>query len=195
LDEAVKTFSKRGTPSTEQALGTYRRLVTRILSRCSDEEGDNQIETMSVLRDVMYKVANQFRAQSTDKKLVNEVVDMLMAVHYQSMLYQCKTLGFRDLTAKCAITLLKYPDYIPQDKAFYQAGVACRDQGNINLAFLLLNKFVDIAEAIDAADPSFLDNSEFQEADAIPVHDTLPIKHYLVHEVCFSSLYCQHLTL
>lgn len=44
-------------------------------------------------------------------------------------------------------------------------------------------RYVDIAEAIDSADPSFLDNSEFQEADAIPVHDTLPIKHYLVHEV------------
>ncbi len=45
---------------------------------------------------------------------------------------------------------------------------------------------MDIAEAIDSADPSFLDNSEFQEADAIPVHDALPIKHYLVHEVSFN---------
>lgn len=48
----------------------------------------------------------------------------------------------RELSAKCSITLLKYPDLIPQDKAFYQAGMACREQGNINLSFLLLNRFV-----------------------------------------------------
>ncbi len=185
IDEAVKTLSKRGSPATEQALGTYRRLVNRILSRSSDEEGNDQINTISMLRDVMYKVANQYRSQPTDKKLVSEVMDMLMAVHYQNMFFVARGMGFKEISAKCAITLLKYPEYVPQDKAFYQAGVACREQGNINLSFLLLNRYVDIAEAIDAADPSFLDNSEFQEADAIPIHDGLPIKHYLVHEVSF----------
>ena len=52
-----------------------------------------------------------------------------------------RSFNLRDLSAKCSITLLKYPDLIPQDKAFYQAGIACREQGNINLSFLLLNRF------------------------------------------------------
>ena len=51
-----------------------------------------------------------------------------------------RSYNLRELSAKCSITLLKYPDLIPQDKAFYQAGMACREQGNINLSFLLLNR-------------------------------------------------------
>ncbi len=49
---------------------------------------------------------------------------------------------------------------------------------------------MDISEAIDAADPSYLDTMEFQEADAIPLDAKLPKEHYLVHEV---SLPINHL--
>ena len=65
-----------------------------------------------------------------------------MAAHYQHLLYVSKAQGLKDIAAKCSVTLLKYPDVVPQDKAFYQAGVTCRDQGNTNLAFMLLNRYV-----------------------------------------------------
>ena len=63
-----------------------------------------------------------------------------MATHYQHMLYSAKSMGLKDIAAKCAVTLLKYPDSVPQDKAFYQAGMLCREVGNTNLAFMLLNR-------------------------------------------------------
>jgi hypothetical protein len=44
-------------------------------------------------------------------------------------------------------------------------------------------RYVDITEAIDSADASFLDNSEFQDADAIPLQEALPLRHYLDREV------------
>lgn len=44
-------------------------------------------------------------------------------------------------------------------------------------------RYVDLTEAIDAADASFLDNTDFQDADAIPLHEALPRHHYLDHEV------------
>ena len=52
----------------------------------------------------------------------------------------------------------------------------------------LLSRYVDLTEAIDSHDASFLDNSEFQDADAIPLHEALPTKHYLTNEVCFHLL-------
>lgn len=64
-----------------------------------------------------------------------------MAVHYKHMMLLTKSNGLKDVSSKCAITLLKYPDYIPQDKAFYIAGMSAREQGNTNLAFLLLNRY------------------------------------------------------
>jgi len=44
-------------------------------------------------------------------------------------------------------------------------------------------RYVDLTEAIDANDASFLDNTEFQDADAIPLQEALPPKHYLDNEV------------
>ncbi len=42
---------------------------------------------------------------------------------------------------------------------------------------------MDIAEAIDTADPSLLDSAEFSETDAIPAIEVLPKNHYLADEV------------
>lgn len=44
-------------------------------------------------------------------------------------------------------------------------------------------RYVDLAEAIDTNDTSFLDNSDYHAADAIPLNGPLPSKHYLVDEV------------
>jgi intraflagellar transport protein 172 len=142
VDEAVRTLSKRNGPATESAIGTYRKLVTNLLSRTSKEETEDHAAVISMLRDILYRLANQYRAQPIDKKLNAEILEMLMATHYQNMLYSAKSMGLKEIAAKCSITLLKYPNLIPHDKAFYQAGMACREQGNVNLSFLLLNRCV-----------------------------------------------------
>lgn len=141
LDEAVKTLNKRNGPTTEAAVGTYRRLVMRLLSRSAKEETGEHTAVISMLRDILYRLANQYRSAPIDRKLNAEMLEMLMATHYQNMLYSAKAMGLKEIAAKCSITLLKYPNLIPQDKAFYQAGMACREQGNTNLSFLLLNRY------------------------------------------------------
>lgn len=102
-----------------------------------------------------------------------------MACHYQHMFYELKRYNLKDLAAKCSVTLLKYPDVVPQDKSFYQAGEACKEQGNQNLAFMLLNRYVDIAEAIESQDSSHIDNTEFHDTDAIPLDANLPPSQYI----------------
>ena len=42
---------------------------------------------------------------------------------------------------------------------------------------------MDLAEAIDTSDTSFLDNSEYNDADAIPLNGPLPTSHYVNNEV------------
>jgi hypothetical protein len=43
---------------------------------------------------------------------------------------------------------------------------------------------VDLTEAIESNDSSFLDNSEYQDVDAIPLNGPLPGQQYLREEVC-----------
>lgn len=65
-----------------------------------------------------------------------------------------------------------------QQQLQQQAGSLCKDLGNENLAFVLLNRYVDLTEAIDEGNASLLDNSDFAEATNVPLVDdrTLPTK-------------------
>jgi intraflagellar transport protein 172 len=187
--EAVKLLSRKSCPVHEQSVAMIRRLVLALLGCNSEQEDGEHAQCVSLLRDILYKLANSSNAAASNgssasqRAASQELLELLMAMHYSNMIATARQLGMKDLVAKCSITLLKYPDLVPPDKAYYKAGLACREQGNSNLAFLLLNRYVDITEAMDAADPSLLDNSDLQDADALPAHiDALPAQHYLAHE-------------
>lgn len=141
VDEAVRTLHKRQGPVTDGAVPTYKRLVRSVLSRAKEDEKEDHSGVVSLLRESLFRLANQFKSQSTDKQLLGDMEELLMAVHYQHILYSAQAFGLRDIAVKSAITLLKYPFVIPQDKAFYQAGTVCKELGrDTNLAFMLLNR-------------------------------------------------------
>lgn len=59
IDEAVRLLHKRPGLATEAAMGTYRRLVRAVLSRPLSEEGEGHVATVALLREVLYRLANQ----------------------------------------------------------------------------------------------------------------------------------------
>lgn len=141
IDEAVELLNTRPGPSNDASIPFYTRIVSRVLSKSYNAEKDSdQPRIVSMLRDILFRVAKQYRGNVADKPLPVIFEELLMATHYQHMYYCCVQHGLLDMAAKCAITLLKYPDVIAPDKAFYQAGIAVREVDNINLAFMLLNR-------------------------------------------------------
>merc|ERR1719161_2682071 len=107
-------------------------------------------------------------------------------VHYSHMHLTCAAEGgaLMDLAVKAAITLLRYSDTIPVDKLFYMAGSMCQKQGHDNLGFVLLNRYVDLTEAIDEGDASLIDNSDFVDVTHISTIDerSLPTQQYISDE-------------
>jgi len=143
LDEAAKLLQKRPGPATDSAMPTYRRLVRCLMMRSKEAEsapGIDHAGAVSALREVLYRLGNQFKSHGADKRLSAEIEELLIAVHYQHMYFLAKSFGLKDVAMKCAVTLLRYPTIIPHDKAFYQAGTACKELGITNLAFILLNR-------------------------------------------------------
>ena len=146
VDEAITTLATRQGPATAEAVPVYERLAQAMLSRnVSQEKATSHIANVAILRDVLYRLGTLYRSQarSIDERLLQRFDTALMATHYQSLYYAAKSIGLKDMNAKCAITLLKYPTILPQDKALYQAGNAARELGNENLAFMLLNRYCD----------------------------------------------------
>ena len=63
------------------------------------------------------------------------------------------------------MALLRHSDVLPADKAFYEAGVAARGVGWDNMAFVFLNRYLDLYEAIEENSLEMLDNTDFMQTD------------------------------
>ena len=68
------------------------------------------------------------------------------------------------------------------DKAFYEAGTACKKTGWENMAFVFLNRYLDLYEAIEERSLDLLDNTDFVDTD-IPFEIPLPDKPYLRYTI------------
>lgn len=70
-------------------------------------------------------VASRFAASQTSNKTSPAGFEhLLMATHYTCLMGRCREKGGKDcleLASKMSITLLRYSDFIPSDKCFYQA--------------------------------------------------------------------------
>ena len=120
--------------------------------------------------------------QALDQGAREEFTRLLEAAHYTKLMGECRGAGLHQLAAKQATSLLRYIGAIPADKAFYEAGTCMREAGELNMAFVFLNRYLDLTEAMDEAaeqtGDQVLDNGDFVNTD-IPYDFHLPSGHFL----------------
>merc|ERR1719240_2456995 len=104
----------------------------------------------------------------------------LLVAHFQSLranLMERQAAG--DIIWKISVALCRYCTEFPVDRAFYQAGMDCKNAGNINMAFFFLNRYLDIADAIEDPENAAIDGSDFLETDIPSPYDLdLPETHF-----------------
>jgi intraflagellar transport protein 172 len=100
------------------------------------------------------------------------------------MKQDCKKLKLTNVMAKLASCLLRYTREIRADKAYYDAGAACRAAGHNDSAFIYFNRYIDLYDAIDDPDNAGgIDNSEFENTDIpSPFEIPLPEKNFISPE-------------
>ncbi|CAG5928433.1 unnamed protein product [Menidia menidia] len=105
-----------------------------------------------------------------------EFEQMLLVGHYLASRSAAKGLEqLLSISAKLSVSLLRHTEIIPADKAFYEAGLACKAVGWENMAFIFLNHFLDLCDAIDEGTLNALDHSDFLDTD-IPFEVPVPTK-------------------
>ncbi|CAL8468379.1 g7919 [Coccomyxa elongata] len=75
--------------------------------------------------------------------------DAWQAVHYSILHSRSVRQGWHGLAAKQATSLLRFCGLVPADWAYATAGIAWRVAGAANMALTFLNRYLDIAEAIE----------------------------------------------
>lgn len=88
-----------------------------------------------------------------------------------------------DIYASICVSLLRYSDLIPADKAFYDAGIASKNLNQKGMAVVFFNRFLDISEEIENIPDNKresqeeviveFENADFQDTD-IPYKICLP---------------------
>ncbi|XP_019623896.1 PREDICTED: intraflagellar transport protein 172 homolog [Branchiostoma belcheri] len=132
------------------------------------------------LRDLLLDLCeNMSKSSEASSPAHEEFEQMLQIAHYYAIRSACMgQKGMEHIVARLSVSLLRHSDIIPADKAFYEAGVHCKSMGWENMAFVFLNRYLDLSEAIEEGSLDMLDNSDFQDTD-IPFEISLPEKQHL----------------
>lgn len=179
---AAAMLIKYAVPVKPEALDAYRTLAKEILSLPADQRS---FQAEQNLQKILLKVVQGLEATSkTSPQLLKEFRQMHQAAHFLALATVSAKQGLKELAAMQATALLRYIQFVPADKAFYEAGNAWRALGGRkdNMAFVMLNKFLDIQEALEEArGPGAtvtLENADLIATD-IPLDFPLPVRPYV----------------
>lgn len=104
---------------------------------------------------------------------------LLLIVHYYAIRSACRQAqSTKSVCVKISVALLRYTDIVPADKAYYEAGTDLRDEGRVTEAFVLLNHYLDICEAIEDGEVQLVDHSDLGQTD-FPTNIPIPEQLYL----------------
>ncbi|CAL8090514.1 unnamed protein product [Calicophoron daubneyi] len=185
VHDAMLLYKKYGAPAYTQNFNIYKRIFQDITSQRS-LSGPDAYSTWAALRNMLFDL-NQNLAQVPDMK--PEVVQifgrMLLVSHYYAIrsALLASQQEVKDLTTQLSVSLLRHSDILPADKVFYEAGINCRNIGWDSMAFVFLNRYLDLVEAIEDPEGSAdtLDSTDFQGTD-IPMEVPLPEEPYTTQE-------------
>ncbi|KAL7058247.1 hypothetical protein AAHC03_017052 [Spirometra sp. Aus1] len=180
--DALLLYKSHGTPPYTQNFNIYKRIFQEITSQRDLFNADGYT-TWATLRDVLFDLNQRVVSPESPVKVQPTVIAiferMLTVAHFYAIRSALLSARQSELVTKVTVSLLRDCDIIPADKAFYEAGTQCRKQGWDNMAFIFLNRFLDLVEVIEDPEGNCdsLDSSDLQDTD-IPLEVPIPEEPY-----------------
>jgi intraflagellar transport protein 172 len=141
---ALDVLVKRGGLATSETSGLYKRIIIHALSMGGVDGGDAVI--LSNLKSFITSLLSKTPGPGFPVPLFNT---LSYAVHFYGHLTLCKQRGLAQLAATVATGMIRYIEYLPADRTYFLAGECCRNAQNSKYAYVFLNQYLDIADAID----------------------------------------------
>jgi intraflagellar transport protein 172 len=176
--DAINVFAKWGAPAIPENFALYKTLTLAILALQSTVDQETPLKA---LRKVLFKLVPAMQDADINESLIQEFQRLSLIVHLANLKDVCKHNSLLPISAKLATGLIRYAGDIPADKAYYNAGISCKEVGVSNLAFIFLNRYLDLAEAIEEGEATILENADFEKTD-VPYDIPLPRHQYIPSE-------------
>ncbi|XP_033977130.1 intraflagellar transport protein 172 homolog [Trematomus bernacchii] len=174
--KALQLYVQHGAPPNPQNFNIYKRLFLDLIN-LPDTDGPESYRMWADLRNFLLQLCeNMSRSAEANSPAHEDFEQMLLIAHYYAT--RSATRGVTQLVslpARLSVSLLRHTELVPADKAFYEAGLACRAVGWENMAFIFLNHFLDLCDAFDEGTLDALDHTDFLDTD-IPFEVSVPTK-------------------
>lgn len=171
---ALGVLKKYGAPAVPQNYNLYRKLATDMLA-----QNAVPYPVWADLRDTFFSLLAALARANSDNAVSQEFERLVLIAHYHALKIACVDLsGLKELAARIAISLIRDTDIVPADRAYVDAGMLAKECGWDNIAFVLLNRALDLYDAIEEGSLDALDNAEFAVTD-FPMEIPLPTTQYL----------------
>ncbi|ELV13731.1 Intraflagellar transport protein 172 like protein [Tupaia chinensis] len=177
--QALALYVQHGAPANPQNFNIYKRIFTDMVS----SPGTNSAEayhSWADLRDVLFNLCeNLVKSSEANSPAHEEFETMLLIAHYYATRSAAQSIKqLETVAARLSVSLLRHTQLLPADKAFYEAGISAKAVGWEDMAFIFLNRFLDLTDAIEEGTLDALDHSDFQDTD-IPFEVPLPAKQHV----------------
>ena len=177
--EAASVLAKYGVQQDPENFDLYRHVARSVLAETRTNQGVKPEEAYTDTRDYLQKlVALMDTTPEVNAAQLKQFRGLYKAAHLSNQFAVCSKQGWNTMAAKSASALLRHIGDIPADKAFFEAGSAWRTAGALNMAFVFLNRYLDLSEAMEDPEGFAIENSDFVDTD-IPYEFDLPEKHFL----------------
>jgi intraflagellar transport protein 172 len=171
---ACQSLVRYGPPAEQSNFQLYK-VVTHELLSTDDPEGAACLQQMllKLLAGGVVSIPPSPKQLAEDRSpAATEFHKSLFAAHWQMCRGKVREGQISpELVAKISVSLCRYCNEFPVDRAFYEAGIDCKNAKKINMSFFFLNRFLDIADAIDDPDNAAIDNTDFMDTDIPSPYD------------------------
>lgn len=144
-DEALQVLTEHGIPVEEGLISMYTEIIKRLLWK-TPEASKHQIRDA---KEMLTYLDQQFRKKPSLPENFKELSKYVIIVHLLHMRHVCEENELDELVLKISVSLLRYTDLIPPDRAFYQAGKICKKLKRMDMGLVFYNRFLDISDAMD----------------------------------------------
>lgn len=182
---ALQLYTQYGAPPLPQNFNIYMRIALECFSL---HEADGT-HVWKDLRNFLFQLTQSLRAESDDanETMFDRFEQLLLIAHFYTTRAACRDVAaLHSIAVRISIAILRYTELIPIDKAFFEAGMDLRSTNRNSEAFVILNHYLDVCEAIEEGSGNLVDHSDFACTDfpsSVPIPERMHLQHELnLHE-------------
>lgn len=182
---ALQLYLQHGAPLLPQNYRIYRTIAMGCFALHETEAQ----HIWKDLRNFLFQLTQSLRTESDDanETTFDHFEKLLLIAHYYTTRAACREIpSLQSIAVRISVAILRYTEFIPIDKAFFEAGMDLRTMNRDSEAFVILNHYLDVCEAIDDKNPNLIDQSVFEFTDfphSVPIPNRMHLHNDLkLHE-------------